>query len=140
VKGSFLGFPCWVVQSALCFLAGRSSKFLQFYAVVQSCRGKCLIVLQVSLPIFVFYLMLHCFWIFSILFGYYWNTVSYLVGNLFSFLSYPLFCKRCVDVFDFCILNWVFPGPWEFLLRAESCIYFVCVSPLCGVPGRYKFI
>ncbi len=74
------------------------------------------------------------------LFGYYWNTVFYLVGILFSFLSSPLFCKRCVYVFDFCILNWVFPGPWEFFWRAESYIYFVCASPLCGVPGRYKFI
>ncbi len=87
-----------------------------------------------------FHLILHCFWIFSISFGYYWNTVFYLVGILFPFLSSPLFCKRCVYVFDFCILNWVFPGPWEFLWRAESCIYFVCVPPLCGVPGRYKFI
>ncbi len=31
-------------------------------------------------------------------------------------------------------------GPWEFLWRAGSCIYVVCVSPLCGVPGRYKLI
>ncbi len=61
-------------------------------------------------------------------------------GKSFSFLSSPLFCKRCVYVFDFCILKWVFLGPWEFLWRAESCIYFVCVSPLCGVPGRYTFI
>ncbi len=74
------------------------------------------------------------------MFGYYWNTVFYLVGILFSFLSSPLFCKRCVCVFDFCILNWVFPGPWELLWRAESCIYFVCVSPLCRVPCRYNFI
>ena len=80
---------------------------------------------------FRFHLILHCFWIFSILFGYYWNTVFYLVGILFSFLSSPLFCKRCVYVFDFCILNWVFPGPWEFLWRAESCIYFVCVCLRC---------
>jgi hypothetical protein len=28
-------------------------------------------------------------------------------------------------------------GPWEFLWRAESCIFSLCVSPLCAVPGRY---
>jgi len=43
VKGFFLGFLCWMDQSALFFLAGRSSKFLQFYAVVQLCRGKLLL-------------------------------------------------------------------------------------------------
>jgi hypothetical protein len=31
-------------------------------------------------------------------------------------------------------------GPWEFLWRAGSCIYSVCVTPLCGVSGRYNFI
>ncbi len=67
------------------------------------------------------------------------NTVFFWWEFFFLFLV-SLFCKRCVYVFDFCILNWVFPGPWEFLWRAESCIYFVCVSPLCGVPGRYKII
>ena len=95
--------------------------------------------LQVSWPIFVFIwsytasgFSQYCSAIIGILYFIWWEF-------FFLFLV-SLFCKRCVYVFDFCILNWLLPGPWEFLWRAESCIYFVCVSPLCGVPGRYKFI
>jgi len=39
VRGFFFGFLGEVGQSALCFLAGRSSKFLQLFAGIQSCRG-----------------------------------------------------------------------------------------------------
>jgi hypothetical protein len=32
-EGFFLGFPGYNAQSAFCFLKGRSSRFLQFFAV-----------------------------------------------------------------------------------------------------------
>jgi hypothetical protein len=31
-------------------------------------------------------------------------------------------------------------GPWEFLWWAGSCIYYMCVSPLCEVPCQYNLI
>ena len=39
VRGFFFGFLGEVGQSALCFLVGRLSKFLQLSAGIQSCRG-----------------------------------------------------------------------------------------------------
>ncbi len=83
---------------------------------------------------FRFYLILYCFCTLSILFGYYWNTEFSLVGLPFPLLVL-LFCKRCVYVFDFCILNCVFPGPWEFLWRAGSyvsCVWLRCVECRAG--------
>jgi hypothetical protein len=45
-----------------------------------------------------------------------------------------------IYVFVFCHLKLGVLGPWEFLWRAGSYIFCVCVFPLCGVPGRYNFI
>ncbi len=65
----------------------------------------------------------------SILFGYYWNTEFSLVGiPFFSFVL--LFCKRCVYVFDFCILNWLFSGSVGISL-AGRVICFLCVWLRC---------
>ncbi len=44
-----------------------------------------------------------------------------------------------IYVFVFCHSKLVVLGPWEFVWRAGSYI-LVCVTPLCGVPGRYNFI
>ena len=42
-------------------------------------------------------------------------------------------CLLCIRIFS----NWC-AGSVGIFWRAGSCIFFVCVSPLCGVPGRYK--
>ena len=57
-RGFFFGFLGEVGQSALCFLVGRLSKFLQLSAGIQSCRGNLfnLIVIIISyLPFDFFY-------------------------------------------------------------------------------------
>ncbi len=65
-----------------------------------------------------------------------------MVRILFSCLCSSLFCKRFVFIYlriSFCHLRLGVLGPWEFLWRAGSYIFCVCVTLLCGVPGRYKF-
>ncbi len=66
------------------------------------------------------------------------------MGILFSFLSSLLFCKRCVYVFDFCILNWVFRVRGNFSGEPSrvyiSCVCLRCVecragTSLCGHSG-----
>ena len=48
----------------------------------------------------------------------------------------------CLFVYYTCLLFVYFgrAGSMGIFWRAGSCIYFVCVSPLCGVPCRYNFI
>ncbi len=68
-----------VGQSALCLLVGRLLEFLQLFAVIQSCRGKYFINVQVSYPLFfhffykasgfLFFLSRHVYWTIVILSG-----------------------------------------------------------------------
>jgi hypothetical protein len=48
----------------------------------------------------------------------------------------------CLFVYYTCLLFILgVLGPWEFSLASRVIfIYFVCETPLCGVPGRYNFI
>ncbi len=131
--------PSWaflrVGQSALCFLAGRSSKFPQLFAVIQSCRGKYFINLQVSCPLFSCSIeLLDSF--FSILF----IGISYFEWRKFSsVLRYS--CKRCVFIYVYSVSLIGCAGSVGISPASRFMYIFrVRISPLCGVAGRYKFI
>jgi hypothetical protein len=74
------------------------------------------------------------------------NTVFSVMKILFPFFFVFLFCffvsDVCLSIYvtGFCHFKLGVLGPWEFLWRAGSYIFCVCVAPLCGVPGRYNFI
>ncbi len=79
---------------------------------------------------------------FLIFFGYCREYVFSVVKVLFSFVL-RYFCKRCV----FIHLLHLFLALFTFwcagsvrISLAGRVIYFLCGTPLCGVPGRYDFI
>ena len=123
VRGSFFGFLGEVGQSALCFLVGRSSKFLQLSAGIQSCRGN----LFNLIVIIIAYLSL----LFSngsellLSFGHY---CEYCVLCDEEFLVFSLFFLVFCKWYTVCSYKLGVLGPWEFLWRAGSCIYSVLVS------------
>ena len=124
-------------QSALCFLVGRSSKFLQLFAVIQSCRGNLfnLIVIIISYLPFDFFF--------------------YGSELLLSFGHYCEYCGLCDEeflVFFLCcfwssvsgilsvLINWVCwvrgnfsGGPGHVYI---PCLYLFSVR----LAGRYNFI
>jgi len=135
VRGFFFGFLGEVGQSALCFLVGRSSKFLQLSAGIQSCRGNLFNLIVIIIAYLPFY--------FLMVLNYYYhsvtivNTVVCATKNswfIFSML-FLVFCKW----YTVCSYKLGVLGPWEFFWRAGSCICLVCVSA-CGVPGWYEYI
>ncbi len=69
------------------------------------------------------------------------NTVSVCDEDFsFSFLLFLDICKRYVFLrIVSVILNWVCWVRGNFS-GGPGHIYSVCVTPLCGVPGRYNFI
>jgi hypothetical protein len=90
-----LGFPGYRDQSALSFLKGRSSRFLQFLCLfnhveVNFLFCKCLVQFLVSSGI----IRLLDFLIF---FGYYLEYCLFCGEGSFSFV-FRYFCKRCVFI------------------------------------------
>jgi len=84
VGGFFFGFLGEVGQSALCFLLGRSSEFLQLFAGIQSCRGNLfnLIVISIGyLPFDVPMVLNYCYHSVAIV-----NTVFWAAKNFRFFL------------------------------------------------------
>ncbi len=89
-----MGFLGYGDQSALGFLKGRSSRFLQFLCLfnhveVNFLFCKCLVQFLVSSGIIRFL-------DFLIFFGYYLNIVFLVVKVLFFLFVLRYFCKRCV--------------------------------------------
>jgi hypothetical protein len=93
-----------VGQSALCFLAGRSSKFPQLFAVTQSCRGNYLINLRVSCPFFFFTCSYKTFGCFQFQISGY----CILVVKVFRFLMFIVIIVSgmCTSMY-LSFLNWV---------------------------------
>ena len=120
-------------QSALCFLVGRSSKFLQLSAGIQSCRGNLfnLIVIIIAYLSFYFLMILNYY-----SFGHY---CEYCVLCDEEFFLFSLFFCSSVSGIRSVFINWVCWVPGNFSGEPGH-VYFVCVSPLCGVPCRYNFI
>ena len=134
VRGFFFGFLGEVGQSALCFLVGRSSKFLQLSAGIQSCRGNLFNLIVIIIAYLPFY--------FLMVLNYYYhsvtivNTVFWATKNFWFFsLFFLVFCKW----YTVCSYKLGVLGPWEFLWRAGSCIYSVLVSLFCEIGGPVQF-
>jgi hypothetical protein len=88
VRGFFFGFLGEVGQSALCFLVGRSSKFLQLFAGIQSCRGNLFILIVIITG--------YLFFDFLMVLYYYYHSVAiakivFWVVKSFRFFFYVLF-------------------------------------------------
>ena len=70
------------------------------------------------------------------------NAVFFVV-KIFSFLCSSLFCKWCVFYSFIILVSCLFMlgvlGPWEFS-GGPGRILSLCVTPLCGVPGRCYII
>ena len=117
----------------MCFLVGRSSKFLQLSAGIQSCRGN----------LFNFNRNYYC--LSSLLF----SNGSELLLSFGHYCEYCVLCDEEFFLFSlfFCssvsgirsvFINWVCWVPGNFSGEPGH-VYFVCVSPLCGVACRYNF-
>ncbi len=64
--------------------------------------------------------------------------LSFLWGRfLLSFLCFSLFCKRCMFIY-LSFLYWVYRVRGN-ISGGPGHMFPVCVTPLCGVLGRYKF-
>ncbi len=136
VRGFFFGSLGEVGQSALCFLAGRSSKFLQLSAGIQSCRGiffsfNLIVIIIAYLPFDFLTVLNYYYHSVTIV-----NTVFCAAKNFWFFsLFYLVFCKW----YRVCSYKLGVLGPWEFLWRAGSCIYSVLVSLFCEIGGPVQF-
>ena len=123
-------------QSALCFLVGRSSKFLQLFAVIQSCRGN-------FINLIVIFFIVYFPFSFDLLMvlNYYYHSAT-TVNTVFcatkNFSFFLLFFCSSVSGIRSVFINWVCWVPGNFSGEPGH-VYFVCVSPLCGVPCRYNF-
>ena len=133
---SFLGYKG---QSALSFFKGRSSTFLHFYAVCSIMSRQEIFLYLTSVWLRFVFIRFYKASGFSNIFGYYCEYCLFLVKILFLFLCFSLFCKRCMCIYVSVILNWVCWVRGNFS-GGLGHIFSVCVSPLCGVPGRYNFI
>ena len=114
VRGFFFGFLGEVGQSALCFLVGRSSKFLQLFAGIQSCRGNLFILIVIIIGYLPFD--------FLMVLNYYYHSVAiakivFWVAKNFRFFSlfYLVFCKW----YSICSYKLGVLGPWEFFLAGR---------------------
>ncbi len=112
-------------QSALCFLAGRSSRFLQLFAVIQSCRGK---YSNFSIVLSIFFIRLYKAFGFFLLFDFFnWNIV-------FEWRKFFPFCSAFFLVSGVCLFMYTqspfigCAGSVGIFWRAGSCIYPMCVS------------
>ncbi len=123
MKGSFLGFP-WVGQSALCFLVRRLSKFLQLFAVIQSCRGNYFVNLSVSCLLFN---VLYDFRMFSIL-----NIgILFLGGKCSRFLFVSLFLWAVCVYYEYAFFLIGCDGSVGISLAGRVVYIFrVCISLL----------
>ena len=134
VRGFFFGFLGEVGQSALCFLVGRLSKFLQLSAGIQSCRGNLfnLIVIIIAYLPFDFLMVLN----------YYYHSVT-IVNTVFcateNFWFFLFFIWSSVIGIGSVFYKLGVLGPWEFLWRAGSCIYSVLVPLFCEIGGPVQF-
>jgi hypothetical protein len=135
VRGFFFGFLGEVGQSALCFLVGRSSKFLQLSAGIQSCRGNLfnLIVIIIAYLPFDFLMVLN----------YYYHSVT-IVNTVFCATKNSWFFLCCfwssVSGIRSVLINWVCwvrgnfsGGPGHVYI---PCLYLFSVR----LAGRYNFI
>jgi hypothetical protein len=143
-----LGFPGYNVQSAFCFLKGRSSRFLQFFAVCSETAmsrqdnysfkefvyilAVCVLLCWYGMDIdFFIFLFLLCYVDFSfdifsgeisLYFSLYFQAVSRVYLSIYY--SHLLFCL---------FWGWIrgnFSG-------GPGRIFLLCEAPLCGVSGRY---
>jgi hypothetical protein len=55
VRGFFLGFSGYKGQSALCFLEGRSSRFLQFFAVCSIMSRQEIFLVRVCSILYIYF-------------------------------------------------------------------------------------
>ena len=132
-----MGFPGYRDQSALSFLKGRSSRFLQFLCLfnhveVNFLFCKCLVQFLVSSGI----IRLLDFLIF---FGYYLNIVFLVMKVLFLLFSVTFVSDVCLSIYYTCFLFCLLLVCWvrENFSGGLGHI-FLCGTPLCGVPGRYN--
>ncbi len=139
MRGFFLGFPGYRDQSALSFLKGRSSRFLQFLCLFNHVEVNFLFV-SVWFSFFVSSGILRLLVLdFLILFGYYCEYCIFFDEDSFSFfLCSSLFCKRCVFYVLVCCFVYFWCAGSVRISLAGRVIYFLCGTPLCGVPGRYN--
>jgi len=113
-----------VGQSALCFLVGRSSKFLQLSAGIQSCRGNLfnLIVISIGyLPCDFLMVLNYCYHSVAIV-----NTVFLAAKNFRLFLCSIWFS---VSGIGSVLINWVCWVRGDFS-GGPGHVYVSCVSPL----------
>jgi hypothetical protein len=126
-----------VGQSALCFLLGRSSEFLQLFAGIQSCRGNLfnLIVISIGyLPFDVPMVLNYCYHSVAIV-----NTVFWVAKNfrVFFFLCSIWFSVSGIGSVFINGVCWVrgnfSGGPGHVYI---PCLYLFSVR----LAGRYNFI
>ena len=113
-------------QSALCFLVGRSSKFLQLSAGIQSCRGNLFNLIVIIIAYLPFY--------FLTVLNYYYHSVT-IVNTVFcatkNFWFFSLFFLVFCKWYTVCSYKLGVLGPWEFS-GGPGHVYVSCVSPLVG--------
>ncbi len=135
MRGFFLGFPGCKVQSALCFLKGRSSSFLQssLFILIQPCLGKITFLLVrvcSSLDeVYVLMLILSKPWIFF----YFCNFIS-----VFIFFEY---CLSSGGIFIFSVV-YVGGALWcfSFITLLSCSVYFGRARSLgVSLAGRVIF-
>jgi hypothetical protein len=113
-----------VGQSALCFLVGRSSKFLQLSAGIQSCRGNLfnLIVIIIAYLPFDFLMVLN----------YYYHSVT-IVNTVFcatkNFWFFLCSFWSSVSGIRSVLINWMCWVRGNFS-GGPGHVYVSCVSPL----------
>jgi hypothetical protein len=109
----------------LCFLAGRSSKFPQLFAVTQSCRGNYLINLRVSFPLFTCsYKAFGCFQ-FQI------SGYCILVVKVFRFLLFIVIIVSGLCTSMYLSFNWVCWVRGNFSGELGP-VYIPCVCLRCA--------
>ena len=148
MRGFFLGFPGCNVQSAFCFLKGRSSRFLQssLFVLIQPCLGKIIfsswrVCSSLDEMYFLMSIVALDFLIYSIC-QFFFVIIFLLV--VFSFSSFRCICRRCLCVclsfyynrLLFCLF-WVCWVSGSFS-GGPGHIFFLCGAPLWGLSVRYN--
>ena len=124
MRGFFFGFLGEVGQSALCFLVGRSSKFLQLFAGIQSCRGNLFILIVIIIGYLPFD--------FLMVLNYYYHSIAitkivFWVAKNFRFFLCSIWFS--VSGIVSVLINWVCWVRGNFS-GGPGRVYVSCVSPL----------